>query len=128
MASRCKAGIERSVTTDFGRGRESAATAATGNAAVASATMAIANESLRAFIAETPLCAIACGQQDEIGDLLRFGNEGDVTGVDFDRPGFHSIGKETLQFRRGRLVLLRDRIEGRFGFPRSNRGSGGEER
>jgi hypothetical protein len=33
--------MERSVTTDFGWGRESAAEAATGSAAVASATIAI---------------------------------------------------------------------------------------
>ena len=53
-----------------------------------------------------PLCAISCGQQDEIGDFLRFRNKRDVTRVDFDRFGFHSIGKETLQLRRGRLVLF----------------------
>ena len=53
-----------------------------------------------------PLCTLSCGQKDEIGDFLRFRNKGDVTSVDFDRLGFHSIRKETLQFRRGRLVLF----------------------
>ena len=53
-----------------------------------------------------PLCTICCGQKDEIGDFLRFRNKGDVTRVDFDRLSFHSICKETLQFRRSRLVLF----------------------
>src|SRR5258708_4148884 len=51
MASRCGAGIERSVTTDVGRGRASAAEAATGSAAADSATTATAIVSLRAFMA-----------------------------------------------------------------------------
>src|ERR1700730_16149177 len=59
----------------------------------------------------------ACGAQDEVSNLLRMRDQGQMTGLNLDRLGLHPIGHETLQLGRNRPVFRGDGVPTRLGPP-----------
>ena len=54
------------------------------------------------------------GIQDEVSNLLRMRDQGQVTGLDLDRLGLHPIGHEALQLGRDRPVFRGDGVPTRL--------------
>ncbi len=57
------------------------------------------------------------GIQDEVSNLLRMRDQGQVTGLDLDRLGLHPTGHEALQLGRDRPVFRGDGVPTRLSPP-----------
>src|SRR5712691_5001394 len=66
--------------------------------------------------------------QDQIGDLVRVGKQGDVARFQLNRLRLHPVREEALQFRGRGPILRRNGVPGRLSLPCRVRGLRSEQR